>query len=103
MTTHRGRIPMKQRHTYREIGLFGGLTVGLSALFYALILLRGGIESGGSMVAGIMLTPGLAAIATQLIMKRTLRGLGWRIRLDRYLAAGYLLPAIYCLVAYTMV
>jgi hypothetical protein len=40
----------------------------------------------------MMWSPGLAAILTQLIATRSLRGLGWRLGPVRWLVIAYILP-----------
>jgi membrane protease YdiL (CAAX protease family) len=47
-----------------------------------------------------MWCPGVAAVLTQLVATRSLRGLGWRPGPPRYLLAGLALPAAYAAVAY---
>ena len=43
----------------------------------------------------MMWSPGPAAILTQLIATRSLRGLGWRLGPARWLGIAYILPLIY--------
>jgi membrane protease YdiL (CAAX protease family) len=47
-----------------------------------------------------MWSPGLAAILTQLISTRNLRGFGWRFGAVRWLAIAYILPIAYALPVY---
>jgi membrane protease YdiL (CAAX protease family) len=47
-----------------------------------------------------MWSPGAAAIITQLLSHRSLRGMGWSLRPVRYLLLGYGLPVLYCVVVY---
>jgi membrane protease YdiL (CAAX protease family) len=80
------------------------LTFALSAVFFALIVSGGGMEAGGGLliVAG-MWSPGIAAIATALTYRRSLRGFGWGLGKVRYLALGYALPLLYAGGAYLVV
>ena len=56
--------------------------------------------NGGIFVLTIMWSPGLAAILTQVISARTLRGLGWRLGSVRWLGIAYILPIVYALPVY---
>lgn len=60
-----------------KISLF--LTFALSFFSYIPIIHAGTAhEQGGLFVLTLMWSPGLAAILTQLIAIRSLRGMGWR-------------------------
>jgi uncharacterized protein len=50
----------------------------------------------------MMWSPGLAAILTQLIATRSLRGLGWRLGPARWLGIAYILPLVYALPVYAL-
>lgn len=80
-----------------RIATFLVLTLALSSVFYRLLLTGGGLEERGAQlyVAGLMWSPGIAALVTQLAFHRSLRGLGWRWGGTRYQVAGYLLPLVY--------
>lgn len=80
-----------------KIALFLLLTFAFSSVFYVLMLRAGTM---GNYALGIMWCPGLAAIITQLVYERSLRGLGWRPGKPRYLLASYAIPLLYSLVAY---
>lgn len=86
----------------REIFWFVGVTFGVSSVFYVLVS-RGGIASAGLLVAGLMWTPGLVALALQLVFRRTPRGLGWGLGGWRYWVAGYTIPFLYALVTYVLI
>jgi hypothetical protein len=64
---------------WRRIVVFLLLTFGSSSLFQYLIVSHGGIhKQGGALLAiPMMWCPGIAAIVTQLIFCRSLRGMGW--------------------------
>ncbi len=84
-----------------KIWVFLALTLAFSSIFYYLIASAGKLESGP--VFGLMCSPGLAAIITQLGFHRTLRGLGWKLGSARYLLLAYALPIGYGLIAYGIV
>lgn len=80
----------------KKVSLFLCLTVFLSSLSYIPILRAGTIGvQGGLFVFTMMWSPGLAAILTQLIATRSLRGLGWRLGPARWLGIAYILPLVY--------
>ena len=58
------------------------------------------MTNGGIYTMALMWSPGIAAIITQLVFHKSLRGLGWKPGKIKYLAMGYILPVIYCLVVY---
>jgi uncharacterized protein len=85
----------------KKISLFLFLTLVLSALSYIPILRAGTIGvQGGLFVFTMMWSPGLAAILTQLIATRSLRGLGWRLGPARWLGIACILPLVYALPVY---
>ena len=47
-----------------------------------------------------MWSPGLAALLTQLLTTRSLRGMGWRLGSVRFLGIAWILPVVYALPAY---
>jgi len=63
-----------------------------SSVFYAFIILSGSMQP---YALGLMWCPGVAAIISQLLFRRTLRGLGWPPGGLRYLLMSYGLPVIY--------
>ncbi|HLO18128.1 MAG TPA: type II CAAX endopeptidase family protein [Anaerolineales bacterium] len=85
----------------KKTTLFLFLTFGLSMFSYIPIIRAGTLNvNGGMYVLTIMWSPGLAAILTQLISARTLRGLGWRVGPARWLGIAYILPIVYALPVY---
>jgi len=87
----------------REILVFLLLTLATSAIFWTIIVGRGGLEHSGALVVGLMWCPGVAGLATQLWFRRTLRGLGWGWGRTRYQLAAWALPLGYAAVAYGVV
>jgi membrane protease YdiL (CAAX protease family) len=86
---------------HKKILTFLVLTFGFSFVFYYLIASAGTLESGP--ILGLMWSPGVAALITQLIFNRSLRGLGWKPGKFKYLLLGYLLPVGYGVVSYGLV
>lgn len=86
MSTHR-----------KKILVFLVLVFGFSAIFYVLIAQAGTL---GAYSFGLMFCPAAAAVITQLIFQRNLRGMGWKLGKPRYLLAGIGLPLLYCVVVY---
>jgi membrane protease YdiL (CAAX protease family) len=77
------------------------LVVALSVFPWTMIIRAGSLQtSGGAFGLLLMWSPGVAAITVSLLLRRSLRGLGWRPGSWRYLLAGYALPPLYALVAY---
>lgn len=78
-------------------------TFALSSIYYTLIIRAGHLSAGhGLYVLGLMWCPGIAAILTCLIRRRSLSSLGWKWRW-RYQAISYLIPIAYAGVAYAFV
>lgn len=85
----------------KKISFFLSFTILFSSLSYIPILRAGTIGAeGGLFVFTMMWSPGLAALLTQLITTRSLRGLGWRLGSARWLGIAYLLPVLYALPVY---
>jgi membrane protease YdiL (CAAX protease family) len=90
--------------TRKETGTFLGLTFGLSAVFWALIINAGSLGvHGGAYVFALMWCPGVSALITRLIFQGNLRGEGWGLGSPRWLALAYLLPLGYATVVYGLV
>lgn len=85
----------------KKIAVFLVLTFAFSSVFYYLVLTTHSFPSSYGL--GIMWCPGLAAILTQLIFNRSLRGMGWKPGQGRYLLASYFLPLVYTFIVYAIV
>ena len=83
-------------HPYKKIAVFLVITLALSSIFYYLVISTRSFPSSYGL--GIMWCPGIAAIATQLFFRRSLRGLGWKPGRAKYPLASYLLPLAYVFV-----
>lgn len=51
----------------------------------------------------IMSSPALAALIASLIMRRSLKDIGWRVLPVKWLALGWIIPMLYALPAYALV
>jgi membrane protease YdiL (CAAX protease family) len=92
------------RDTRAELSTFLGLTFGLSAVFYWLIISAGSLGvHGGAYVFALMWSPGVSALVTRLIFQRNVRGEGWGLGEARWLGLAYILPVIYATVVYGLV
>ncbi|MEN6410631.1 MAG: hypothetical protein ABFD44_13080, partial [Anaerolineaceae bacterium] len=90
-----------QSKSIKKIVTFLGITLVLSAIFYVLIIRAGSLQTnGGLLVLGLMWSPGISGMITQLIYEHTLRGLGWKLGKFKYLLLAYFIPLLYCLVVY---
>ncbi|HWQ20044.1 MAG TPA: type II CAAX endopeptidase family protein [Methanotrichaceae archaeon] len=88
----------------KEVITYVLLTFALSIIFYIpMVSTRSMNIYGGYGVLGLMWCPGLAAIAVNLLYRRTLRGMGWRPGDVRYLIWSYGIPILYGTVLYTAV
>lgn len=96
---------MNKSRSMKKIGLFLGLTLVLSGIFYYLILQESSMQaSGGLFTLGLMWCPGISAIITQLIFEKNLRGLGWRMKTAwKQNLIAIILPVIYAGVAYGII
>ena len=91
-------------NTRAQLTTFLGLTFGLSAVLYGLIISAGSLGArGGMYVLALMWSPGVSALVTRFIFQRNLRGQGWRPGPVRWLALAYVLPLGYAGVAYCLV
>jgi len=87
-----------------ELGTFLGLTFGLSAVFWWLIIDAGSLGAhGGRYVFWLMWCPGVSALVTRLAFQRNLRGQGWGLGELRWSALAYALPLVYATVVYGLV
>lgn len=81
-----------------------GLTFGLSAIFWWLIIAAGSLGThGGLYVLALMWCPGTSALITRLVFQHNVRGEGWTIGAPKWLGVAYLLPLGYAGLAYGLV
>lgn len=80
------------------------LTLGLSSVFWFLIIRSGHVSGGGgTYVTALMWCPASAALLTCRILGRDIKSLGWKWGPPRYQVLSYLIPLGYATVAYTIV
>jgi len=90
--------PQEKSAAWRAFGLFMALMLGLSCVFYAMMISQGAMNI--LTVTGIMWSPGLAAILCCLILKRPIASLPWRWGAWKWNWQAYLLPLVYGLILY---
>jgi len=87
----------------RGILTYLACTFALSSIFYTLIIRAGHLSAGhGLYVLGLMWCPGISAMLTCLIRRRSIASLGWKWKW-RYQLASYLIPIAYAGIAYAVV
>lgn len=92
------------KKTKRKILIFTVLTAVFSAVFHVLIAGQGALRSNGNMyVIGLMWSPGIAALMTQLLVDGTLKGLGWQWGKTRYQLLSIVLPIFLVALTYGIV
>ena len=80
-------MSMGKDDTRAQLMTFLGLTFGLSAVLYTLIIRAGSLGAGGGMyVLALMWSPGVSALITRLVFQRNLRGQGWGLGSPKWLA-----------------
>ena len=85
---------------HKKILVYLALVFVFSAVFYYIMITTGSISGYTFPLMGC---PAVAAILTQLLFQRNLRGLGWGRGQAKYWWMGYGLPILYCLVVYSIV
>ncbi len=88
----------------KELTIFLALTIVLSAVFYVVIAQAGSMQAGGGLyVAGLMWSPGVAALVARLVVRGNLGGLGWRWGKTRYQLLSIAVPFLVVLGTYGVV
>jgi membrane protease YdiL (CAAX protease family) len=88
----------------RGVILFLALTVALSAAWWALVISAKSLEAGhGYYVAGLMWSPGIAAILATALLKLDWRALGFGWGGGGWPFLAYLIPLAYATIAYGLV
>jgi hypothetical protein len=83
----------------RAIPIFLLTTLLISSVFYFLIIKSGHMGGvWGAYVAGLMWSPGFAALLTCKLLRRDLDSIGWGWGETRYEVIGYLIPLGYSIV-----
>ncbi|QSZ67392.1 CPBP family intramembrane metalloprotease [Methanofollis aquaemaris] len=87
-----------RRRAIFKVGLYVVLVFAFSSVFWYLIAAAGDLEP--ALVVGLMWSPAVAGLITQMVFERSLRGMGWPPGPLRYLLFALLIPLLYCLVIY---
>ncbi len=94
----------RSEHKFKAIVLFLSITLALSSIFYFLIIDSGTLAAGNGLYAlGLMWCPGISALITMRLLKRSLKEFGWKWGKTKYQIRSYLIPIIYALIAYVIV
>jgi uncharacterized protein len=88
----------------RAVSLYVALTIALSSLFWAPMIISGHVlGANGSYAVGLEWCPGSAALLTCAIMRIDLVALGWNVRPWRWQILAYATPLAVCAVAYGII
>jgi uncharacterized protein len=88
----------------RAVSLYVALTIALSSLFWAPMIVSGHVlGANGSYAVGLEWCPGSAALLTCAIMRIDLVALGWNVRPWRWQILAYATPLAVCAVAYGII
>lgn len=89
------------KEVWKRILIFLLINFGLSAIFNYLIISSGSFRTGrGLYVLGVMWCPGVAALITCRLCKKSISELGWGWGKTKFQVASYLIPIGYALIAY---
>ena len=84
----------------KEVITFLILTLLTSSIFFILI----GLGQTNELIAlGLMWCPGLSALVTRLIYRKSIAGLAWKLCQAKYLILAFMVPIILCVVEYGIV
>lgn len=98
MTTRKAVTPEEKSAAWRTFGLFLALMLGLSCIFYAMMISQGAMNI--LTVTGIMWSPGIAAVLSCLVLKRPVASLPWHWGEWKWNWYAWLLPIAYGLAMY---
>lgn len=88
----------------KEIVTFLVILVVLSVIFNTFIIIGGGqMDQNIPYALGLMFSPAFAALLTQFIYNRNLRGFGWKWGKTRYQILAYTIPMVYVLISYSLI
>lgn len=92
------------RKTQKKLITFLSLTMLFSAIFHTLIARAGTLGSNGNLLAiGLMWSPGVAALITQIMIEGNITGLGWRWGKTRWQMLSILVPIFLISVTYIVI
>jgi membrane protease YdiL (CAAX protease family) len=84
-----------------EVATFLILTFALSSVLWFFVIRSGSLVSAGALYPLLLMwCPGVSALITSLVFRRSLQGLGWGWGGTRFQAGAYLLPLLYAAIAY---
>lgn len=96
--SHQSESRDDRRAAWRAIGIFMLIMLSISAIFDGLMAYQGAMTR--LLVTGVMWAPGIAAIATCLLLKRSVASLPWSWGEWRWNWYAWALPIVYGLVMY---
>lgn len=92
------------KNNYKPAAIFVLITLLTSSVFYYLIIDAGTLAAGnGLYVLGLMWCPGISGMITMILLKRSLKDLGWKWGKSKYQIQCYFIPFIYALIAYIFI
>ncbi len=93
-----------KKEVSKRILTFIFFTCGISSIFIYWVISSGSLRAGGGLAAlGGMWSPGIAAILTQLLYRKSLREFGWKWGKTKYQLWSYAVPALYALAVHAFV
>jgi len=94
----RSTTAQERKAAWRALGIFLSITIALTSVFGGLMAYQGATPT--LLVTGVMWSPGIAAMLTCLILKRSISSLPWRWGKWRWNVFAWLLPITYGLIIY---
>lgn len=92
------------KEIWKRITTFIILTYSISSIFIYLSISAGDLGAAGGLYGlGGMWSPGIAAILTQLLYRKSIRDFGWGWGKTKYQLWSYAIPVLYCFVIYIFV
>lgn len=100
-----GEVQMeKAKDIWKRIITFIILTYSISSIFIYLCISAGDLRAAGGLYGlGGMWSPGIAAILTQLLYRKSIRDFGWSWGKTKYQLWSYAIPILYCFIIYIFV
>jgi len=92
------------KEVWKRILTFVFFTYGISSIFMYWAISSRSLRAGGGLAAlGGMWSPGIAAILTQFLYRKSLREFGWKWGKTKYQLWSYAVPALYALTIHAFV
>lgn len=93
-----------KKDVQKRLITFVFFTYGISSIFIYWAISSGSLRAGGGLAAlGGMWSPGIAAILTQFLYRKSLREFGWKWGKTKYQLWSYAVPAFYALTIHAFV